>query len=181
MRLTLAPGVSFNEGKHEYFFKGKKLSGITSSVNKLLGLSYSSSFVEEHRVDGLHVHKAVQLWIETGRPQSIHEGAVWIVNCLSPLLAKSSLYAEVLVSDFKSYASMVDIVEDTGNGLNIYDIKAGAFKRDSVTWQLSIYKYFIEKFSNYRVDKCICISVKDREFYKVFPKPFDKVEALLYA
>jgi hypothetical protein len=86
----------------------------------------------------------------------------------------------VLVSDFKEYASAVDIVSEYIGGLQLYDIKKGVFKREYVTWQLSIYKYFIEKYAGRRVASCICISMKDREFYDIFPKSYEQVEKLLY-
>jgi hypothetical protein len=91
------------------------------------------------------------------------------------------VYSEVLVSDFKQYASAVDIIQEmTAASLAIYDVKKGIFKRDYVTWQLSIYKYFIEKYAGRRVDTCVCICMKDREYYDIFPKPFEQVERLLY-
>jgi hypothetical protein len=62
----------------------------------------------------------------------------------------------------------------------IYDIKKGVFKREYVTWQLSIYKYFIEKYAGHKVDACVCICMKDREYYDIFPKPYEQVEKLLY-
>jgi hypothetical protein len=61
-----------------------------------------------------------------------------------------------------------------------YDIKKGVFKREYVTWQLSIYKYFIEKYAGRKVSRCVCICMKDREYYDIFPKPHERVEKLLY-
>jgi hypothetical protein len=37
-------------------------------------------FVEEHQMEGIHVHKAVQRWIETGNPESIHPGVRWLTE-----------------------------------------------------------------------------------------------------
>jgi hypothetical protein len=86
----------------------------------------------------------------------------------------------VLVSDFKEYASAVDIVSEYIGGLQLYDIKKGLFKREYVTLQLSVYKYFIEKYAGRKVAFCICICMKDREYYDIFPKPAEQVEKLLY-
>lgn len=79
------------------------------------------------------------------------------------------------------YASAVDIISQNDNGsLDIFDIKKGVFKREYVTWQLSIYKYFIEKFAGRSVNDCVCICMKDKEYYNIFPKSHEQVEKLLY-
>jgi hypothetical protein len=207
--MTFADGVSFDEAKHEYWYNGKRLSGVTGLITKKLALKMPEDFMEEHRLEGVHVHKAVQRWVETGEVESVHPGVRWIVDTFllpgrevlvsadgKEVKAGAALfnstkivgvrpantYSEVLVSDFKQYASAVDIVrEGAGGGLTIYDIKKGIFKRDYVTLQLSIYKYFIEKYAGRKVDECVCICMKDKEYYPVFPKPFDAVEKLLYA
>jgi hypothetical protein len=184
--LVLAQGVEFDEAAHEYWYKGKRLSGVTGLISKKLGIKMPEEFVGEHREEGTHVHKAVQKWIETGDPESVHPGVRWLIESwrdksLPEEKNALSAYSEVLVSDFKRYASAVDIVvRRTDGSMVLYDIKKGNFKREYVTWQLSIYKYFIEKCSKYRVAACICICMKDREYYDIFPKAHEKVERLLY-
>jgi len=84
------------------------------------------------------------------------------------------------VSDFKQYASAVDVVSEWPDGtLQLYDIKKGVFKRDYVTWQLSIYKYFVE-MAGKTVINCLCICLRDRDVYEIFPKSAEEVEKLLY-
>jgi hypothetical protein len=187
MKLVLAKGVEFDADKHEYWHRGQRLSGVTGLISKKLGLKMPQEFVEEHRLEGIHVHRAVQKWIETGDPESVHSGVTWLIDTLPN---RNILFSEVLVSDFKQYASAVDIIQtypprkgfEVGEGfeVSIYDIKKGVFKREYVTWQLSIYKYFIEKYVKKQVGECVCICMKDREYYKIFPKPFEQVEKLLY-
>jgi hypothetical protein len=177
--LALAPGVVFDEDRHEYWYQGKKLSGVTGLISKKLALKMPEEFVGGHREEGAHAHKAVQRWIETGDPESVHPGVAWVTETLKPVISR--LYSEVLVSDFKKYASAVDIAgEFPGKGLIIYDIKKGVFNREYVTWQLSIYKYFIGKHAGREVDKCYCICMRDREYYRIFPKGYEQVEKLLY-
>jgi hypothetical protein len=189
--MILAPGVEFIEDKHEYWYKGKQLSGITGLITKKLGLKMPQEFVEEHQMEGIHVHKAVQKWIETGDPDSVHPGVKWLIETFAhnpetgkpehPTHSYQTAYSEVLVTDFKQYASAVDIVwERPDNGLMIYDIKKGVFKREYVTWQLSIYKYFLETYAKKTVRNCVCICIKDKEYYDIFPKPREQVEKLLY-
>ena len=184
--MNLAPGVEFDEGKHEYWYKGKRLSGITGLVSKKLGLKYSSEFVGEHAAEGIHVHAAVQRWIETGESGSAHPGVAWLVNELSaPIRGRKNMYSEVLVSDFSRYASLVDIMwRPMGSSMRevvgIADIKKGVFNREYATWQLSIYKYFIEAYAQLRVVECACYCLKDKEQYPIFPKKAPEVEGLLY-
>jgi hypothetical protein len=183
MKLSLAPGVGFDADKHEYWYKGKRLSGVTGRISKHLGLKMPREFVVEHQEEGIHVHKAVQRWIETGNPESVHPGVKWLIESWGRESPPGSLavYSEALVSDLKQYASAVDIVAGMPDGsLVIYDIKKGVFKRDYVTWQLSIYKYLIEQYAGRKVAGCVCICMKDREYYDIFPKPFEQVEKLLY-
>ena len=179
--MNLAPGATFDEEKHEYWYKGKQLSGITGLISKKLGLKYSNAFVSEHAEEGIHIHKAVQKWVETGNSESVHPGVQWVIE---QLRYHDQFYSEVLISDLKQYASAVDLIydfaEQTSGNLHIFDIKKGKFNREYVTWQLSIYKYFIEKAAKYSVTKCACICIKDKEIYPIFPKSSGEVEKLLY-
>jgi len=177
--MTLSPGVEFDEQKHEYWYNGKQLSGITGLINKKLRLKMPQEFLEEHQEEGIHVHKAIQKWIETGDSGSVHPGVRWLTGEFRGHYPNGQIYSEVLVSDFDRYASAIDIVLAMGDGLTIFDIKKGVFKRDYVTWQLSIYKYFAEKVGK-RVVDCVCLCLRDKEFYPIFPKPAEDVEKLLY-
>jgi hypothetical protein len=191
--MILAPGVSFDADRHEYWYKGKQLSGVTGLIAKKLALKMPQEILVEHQEEGIHVHRAAQKWIETGDSESVHPGVKWLTETFwtecygawdgsdPPNFWKAN--SEVLVSDFQKYASAVDIVVENGPGsgfFDIYDIKKGSMNREYVTWQLSIYKYFIEKHAEKQVRKCICICIKDREYYTIFPKPFEQVEKLLY-
>jgi hypothetical protein len=190
MSICFAPGVLFEEDTHEYFLKGRALSGITGIIGKKLALKMPEQFMEEHRDEGIHVHKAIQSWVEGKKIESVHPGVDWITNTFyaetcEPYTkergAVKSFNAEVLVSDLEQYASAVDIVvEWPDKTVDIYDIKNGIFKRDYCTLQLSIYKYFIEKFTVYNVRTCMVIGVKDKEYWPIFPKPFSEIEKLLY-
>jgi hypothetical protein len=184
-RLNFAPGVQFFTEEHKYLYKGKEFSGVTGLIGKKLGLKMPSEFVGEHRDEGLHVHRAIQRWIETyGQiTDSVHPGVVWLTQTIGDSCTNAPVrfHSEVLVSDGFRYASSVDIVVETEIGdLEIYDIKKGIFKREYVSWQLGIYKYLIEKYGKRTVGKCTCACMKDKEYYPVFPKSAEEVEGLLY-
>ena len=179
--MVLASGVTFDPVLHEYLYRGKKLSGITGVISNHLGKKFNE-YTEEKRLEGVHIHSAIQKWIETGDSESVHPKVRWLTEKFLNRHPRSIYASEVLVSDFKKYASMVDIVVELADGYNvdIIDVKTGKMQRDSVTWQLSIYRYFIDKFTNRRVADMYCISLKDEECYPVFPKSYEEVEKLLY-
>jgi hypothetical protein len=171
--------VEFFEDKHEYYYRGGGLSGVTGRIAEKLRIKMPEEFVGERQAEGVHVHKAVQRWIETGDLDSVHPAVAWVVSCLMGI--REGLSSEVLVSDFKRYASSVDVIDCHDDGvLDLYDIKTGVFKRDYCSWQLSIYKYFIESYTTYKVGKLEVLCAKDKEVYPIFAMPAGKVEKLLY-
>jgi hypothetical protein len=182
-RIDFAPGVTFDADRHEYWYKGKKLSGVTGLIAKKLKIKMPEEFVAAHQEEGTHVHNAAQRWIETGDSGSVHPGVRWLTETFirDAGAGPAGVWSEVLVSDLKQYASAVDIVVERKDGtLTIYDLKKGIFKRDYCTAQLSIYRYFIEQYCGRRVARCVIACVRDREYYPIFPLPFEKVEKLLY-
>jgi hypothetical protein len=184
--MIFAPGVEFFGDRHEYYYQGKRLSGVTGLISRKLGLKMPQEFVGEHQAEGIHVHQAVQRWIDTGEVASLHPGVTWLIESwpkesLPDGIGALSVHSEMLVSDFRHYASAVDIiVECTDRALILYDIKKGVFKRDYVTLQLSIYKYLIEKYAERQVSRCVCVCLRDKEYYPIIPVDRERVEKLLY-
>jgi hypothetical protein len=175
-------GLTLNKDAHEYFFKGHELSGITGLVGKKLKKKFESTFVEEGRAQGSHIHDAIEYYIRTGLLSSVHPAARWAINELKGFEEDGhKLYSEVLVSDFKQYASAIDILDVVkDNQVIIFDTKAGNFSRDYVSWQLGVYKYFLEGTTDYEVMSCYCLSTKDRDFYPIIPRSAADVKGLLY-
>jgi hypothetical protein len=180
--LILAPGVEFRPEPHEYWYRGQQLSGITSRIGKRLGLRYND-WVEEHRVEGVHVHEEIARWLNREETGSIHPGVRWVMDTLKDSFTGTveRVYPEVLVSDFERYASPVDIVGLCTDGLlEIYDLKKGRLNREYVSWQLGIYKYLIETYSPYRVRTCTAVSLADAAYYPVIPRDAGAVAEFLY-
>lgn len=181
-QLILAPGVTFEELRHEYFFRGKKLSGVTGLITKGMFTKAAKDFLSEVCGEGNHVHAAVQNWLNVGEFETVHPGAIWVRDMIRTLHPDIERYghAEVLVSDMKKYASAVDIVYENKDGsVALYDIKR-TFRRKNVTLQLSIYKYFIEQYSGRAVSETKCLAFRDRVAYTVYPVTSTEVEELLY-
>jgi len=184
--IVLAPGVIFNKEKHEYYYRGVKLSGITSKISPVSGYGYMSeefkALLSETAEEGTYIHEAVEEWIKSGCTvwKTKHPYACFVRDKLLEL-GNVCLQSETLVSDFKYYASAIDIlahVED--EWIDIFDIKR-SFNREYVSWQLSIYKYFVEKYSLFKVRKMGVFASKDKRFFDDIEfKGVEAVERLLY-
>jgi len=184
--IVFAPGVTLDKDKHEYYYQGVQLSGVTCKVGPKTSYGHMSEefkgVLGEMAQEGLHVHEAVEDWINSGFTvwKTIHPAAVFVRDKLLEL-GNMQIQAETIVSDFKYYASPVDVmIFVKKNTVDIFDIKR-SFNRDYVSWQLSIYKYFIETFSKYKVRKMGAFATKDRRFFDDIEfKGEDKVKELLY-
>lgn len=184
--IVLAPGITFDKEKHEYYYRGVKLSGVTCRVGPVSGYGHmNESFkgiLEEAAQEGLHVHESVEEWISSGLQtwKTIHPAAVFVKDTL---LAQGNLQlqAETLISDYKQYASAIDILSMVDKKtIDIYDIKR-KFNREYVSWQLSIYKYLVETYTKYKVRKMCVFATKDRRFFDdIEYKGEEKVKELLY-
>ena len=182
--LYLAPGVTFNEERHEYHKNGKQLSGVTGVIGDYLGISFPETFVGEARGEGLHVHKTIEEWIDNPhqRVNSVHPAVLWLTKTVVDACKEKpiALYSEVLVSDGFQYASSVDIIAELPDGkLHLFDMKR-SFKRPSVTLQLSMYKYFIEKYTDREVAALTCASFRDKDYFPIFARTPREVERILY-
>lgn len=184
--IILAPGVQLNEEAHEYWYQGKQLSGVTGIVSENSGYGKMTdsmkNTLEETSWEGLHVHKSVEEWIKSGFKtwNTIHPAAVWVRDTILDL-GYDYIQSETLVSDFKTYASAIDVMAKVkGRQLHIFDIKR-KFKREYVEKQLSIYKYLVDKHSAYKVVKMSCFGTKDRRLYDIDFIGEKEVEKLLYA
>lgn len=184
--IVFAPGVIFDREAHEYYYKGARLSGVTCRVGPVSGYGHMSEdfkhFLSEAAEEGNHVHESVETWIKSGMQvwKTIHPAAIFVRDTLISM-GNTQLQSETLVSDFKQYASAIDILSVVNkNTIDIYDIKR-KFNREYVEWQLSIYKYLVEKYSKYKVRNLCVFATKDRRFFDDLKyKGVEKVEELLY-
>jgi len=186
-KIILAPGVTFEEDVHQYWYKGNQLSGVTRKVGESCGykkITEDTQFIlSEARDEGLLIHKAIEDWIKSDRKtwNTIHPAAVWVKNEIEKMKFKH-IQAETLVSDFKTYASAIDIMTVSKKGLlSLYDIKR-KFDRPYVTKQVSIYKYFIENCAKegWEVEKIYCFGTKDMRLYELEYIGDKEVRKILY-
>ena len=183
-RLSLAPGLNFNEALHMYTLNGMTLSGVTKKVSEKLHLDYgkAGNLISDRCSEGSNIHGWVQHWIDTGKMDCVHPGALWVKSELEKRYAKDGIAvarSEVLVSDLKQYASAIDLLIEQDGVYDILDIKTGKFKPEYLSWQLGIYRYFL-LLQGKEVRKCWCVCVHDRMMYRVEPRSFEDVKELLY-
>lgn len=178
----LARGVQFDKATHSYTYRGRNLSGITHLISDRLNISYGGFMADERAVEGTHVHEAVDMWVKSGLKVSEHPAVDWIIRELKLRFEKMppiSVFSEVLVTDYDKYASAVDLMVQYEHGWELYDIKTGKFNPAYLSWQLGVYKYFVEK-AGLKVIGTACICTRDRMFYRVLPEKKERVEELLY-
>lgn len=175
------PGIELSKDTHEYTYNGRRLSGITSLISRRLKKNFDTDFVEEGRSQGIHVHNAIETYIKAGDVFSAHPAAHWAIEQLKGWQEGGmKLFSEVIVTDRQYYASPIDILAVKDDEVFLFDVKAGNFIRESVTWQLSIYKYFLYLLTGIKASRLFCISTKDKFVYPVIAKEESDIVALLY-
>lgn len=138
--------------------------------------------IDKARVKGTYIHNVVEDALTYGHTDTYNEDVLYVLNELDRKypISKYQRIPERLVSDFKQYASAIDIlIFDSEDRATIIDIKTGVFKRDYCSQQLGIYKKFLED-EGIVVDKCYVIATRDRFMYPIIPVDRETVDSILY-
>lgn len=132
--------VIFDRDNHSYRLNtGEVLSGITPVICRFLGLDYSGA-PDIYRQRGSLIHRQLENWVK-GESSYISDA----VRLALPEIKKGVLSeSEKLVSDFKLYATAIDLVVWYKEGnCRIYDLKTGKFNLEYLRLQLSICGYLL--------------------------------------
>ncbi len=174
--------VVFDEAKHEYWYEGKKLNGITGVISAMLGKKFpKTDAVFLATVLGSDVHKEVERFFKF-KKEPLSSQASFVCNTLKDFIPNAVVYSEVLVSDFVGTASCIDIVisDKEEKEFYLFDIKTtSTFDRKYCTMQLSVYKYLYEKVYERKVNGLYIINTKHRRIYKIIPLSDREVEKIL--
>ena len=184
--------IEFDEARHKYFYEGKELKGITSTINEYMGKSFpkgagGGNTIEHIQVacnEGKAKHSIVQEYIETG---VLHEEAsddeVWLIEELKNRFPVTdwTYLAEYKVSNFQTHASSIDIlcIKNGTKEVVLIDIKTGLFDREYCSWQLGIYEYFISEFDTFKPVKSLVFCTRDLLVYPIIAKKAFACEELL--
>lgn len=174
--------VIFDEDKHEYWYHGKQLKGVTSAIAKKLGKTYPKTALTSMACSyGSQVHKEVENYINSGKLPST-SGGLWVVNELNypPYLFTDRKEAELRVSDFEGTASNVDIVlYDAFDGAFLIDIKTGMFDRKYCTLQLNAYRVMFEHCYGIPVHHMSVLHTKSKHRFNILQIDDEEVYKLL--
>lgn len=142
--------VLFDQRKHTYTNQetGKALKGITGTlIHKLFPDKYKDipqAIMDKAAARGSTVHEDIELAESLGvAPTTVEAKNYFNLKSENGL---KYLDSEYMVTDFDNYASQIDVVfEVDKKTVDIGDFKTTSkFDKDSVSWQLSIYAYFLE-------------------------------------
>lgn len=141
--------VLFDPDTHTYTNEetGEQLSGITGTLLKrLFPGKYDGvpkDILAKAAEKGSNVHASIELYEKIGVTPSTQEGKAYAdITRRNGMVA---LDCEYTVTDFKHYASQIDVIyEVQENVVDLADIKTTyKFDEESVSWQLSIYAYMM--------------------------------------
>ena len=141
--------VLFDPDTHTYTNEetGEQLSGITGTLLKrLFPGKYDGvpkDILAKAAEKGSNIHASIELYEKIGVTPSTQEGKAY-----ADITRKNGMVAldcEYTVTDFKHYASQIDVIyEVQENVVDLADIKTTyKFDEESVSWQLSIYAYMM--------------------------------------
>lgn len=128
---------------------GELLKGITSTlIHRLFPNKYADipeEVLRKAAERGTKVHEELELINSLGIDPVSDEGKNYVSIVENEGL--KYLASEYTVSDLEHYATNIDVVYDVEDGVvDIADYKTTSkFDRESVSWQLSICAYFLEK------------------------------------
>lgn len=181
-------GVKFNQEKHEYWLGDKQLQGITGVLERRLFPDkykfVSKEMMERAAERGTFVHEQIELAESLGVNPDVQEVQNYLK--LKEEYGLKILESEYTVSDLENYATNIDGVYDVEENLvDIADYKTTSkFDKESVSWQLSVCAYFLEKCNpKVKVRKLFGIWLRG-DIYRLIEvdrKPVELVKALLLA
>lgn len=180
--------VIFNEEEHSYTYNGKKLSGITSAIGKFLEKDFpDTDTVKIATVYGSSLHKAVENYLNSGNKNLSSEGDKWVIAELEKTAkdiagkpAVECCEGEVMVSDFETTASKVDIVLHSKDGAYLFDIKTTSrFDRFYCSLQLSIYKKLYEENYREKVKGMFVLGTKQKRKFRILEQNKELVDKIL--
>ena len=179
------PPVIFKEEEHEYWLDDKQLSGITGRINDVLYGGKKYDGVPEHimqraRERGSLVHKEIEEFVKNGVNGFTDE--LQIFKKIKETYNFEALESEYTVTDFKDFATNIDLILYMNEELTLCDIKTTAqLDKEYLSWQLSINAYMLEKILKEKVEKLYVFWTRTSEFIEIERKTNDEVEKFLYS
>ena len=138
--------IIFCEENHTYISKTKQYSGITGILSKYLFpdkyKDIPDAILEKAKRRGVTCHNQMEMWINGMPYESQNDEVVKMQNLLN---GRNFTHSELLVSDYKNFATKIDAVEESEEGVILWDWKTTSIlDKEYLSWQLSICAYFYE-------------------------------------
>lgn len=178
--------VSFCAHNHTYSYNGKSLKGITSCVSKSLHKVYPDTpLVKTASAFGIDVHGEVERYYNEGNTVLSTEAGTFVVKALEDFAEDKGVFdysirCEVMVSDFETTASKIDVVMETPYGAFLFDIKTTQnFDREYCSRQLSVYQYLYVKNYERTVLGLYVIATVPKRIFHILYRGDDMAKKLL--
>ena len=165
MEATAMEEIIFCEENHTYTSETKQYSGITGILAKYLFpdkyKDIPDAILEKAKQRGTTCHNQMEMWIN-GMPYDIQNDEV--VKMQKLLNGRNFTHSELLVSDYKNFATKIDAVEESEEGIILWDWKTtSTLDKEYLSWQLSICAYFYEMNFNKKVIQLMAGYITDKK------------------
>lgn len=150
-------GFKFYEEEHRYTDKNKTEYKSITRLLKEMGVSPSYDSVDKEKLEeasryGKFIHKDIEEYVKDGTIGVSKE----LENFIKWSKGKSFIASEYMVHNDK-YAGSIDLIYIENGELVISDIKTTSqIHTDSVSWQLSLYRYLLGE----DIKKATCIHIR---------------------
>ncbi len=159
-------GVVFNKAAHTYSLDGFPLQGITDMLHRRLFpdmYDYIPENVLKKAAErGSAIHEACEA-IDNGKHVESEHTEVDGYRMLKTKHNLMPIASEYLVTDSNAYASAIDKVYESKDGVILGDIKTTSrVHEEYVSWQLSIYARWFEQMNpDIKVVRLVCVWLKN--------------------
>jgi hypothetical protein len=177
--------IIFCEENHTYISETRQYSGITGILAKYLFpdkyKDIPDAILEKAKQRGTTYHNQMEMWINGFPYESQNDEVVKMQDLLN---GRNFTHSELLVSDYKNFATKIDAVEESEEGIILWDWKTtSTLDKEYLSWQLSICAYFYEMNFNKKVMQLMAGYITDKkvEIVPIVRIPEEHVIALLDA
>jgi hypothetical protein len=165
MEETAMEEIIFCEENHTYTSETKQYSGITGILAKYLFpdkyKDIPDAILEKAKQRGTTCHNQMEMWINGFPYESQNDEVVKMQKLLN---GRNFTHSELLVSDYKNFATKIDAVEESEEGIILWDWKTtSTLDKEYLSWQLSICAYFYEMNFNKKVIQLMAGYITDKK------------------
>lgn len=157
--------IIFCEENHTYISKTRSYSGITGILEKYLFpdkyKDIPEAILEKAKQRGTTCHNQMEMWINGLPYESQNDEVIKMQDLLN---GRNFTHSELLVSDYKNFATKIDAVEESEDGIILWDWKTtSTLDKEYLSWQLSICAYFYEMNFNKKVMQLMAGYITDKK------------------